>query len=110
MLRTHLLSCLGLSNTDALDDSQGFRELGLDSIHSVIFCRTLEKQLNCTLLPTLLYDYPDLMRLCEYLMKHDLREYFSDHSPTLCADDPTKLSEEALLALLELQLTDKSCL
>ena len=43
-------------------------------------------------------------------MKHDLREYFSDHSPTLCADDPTKLSEEALLALLELQLTDKSCL
>ncbi|MCR4443018.1 MAG: SDR family NAD(P)-dependent oxidoreductase, partial [Peptococcaceae bacterium] len=55
---------------DEIDEAAGFYELGLDSTHLLGFVKTLEQKLGRQLYPTLLFEYPSIHRLSDYLLEN----------------------------------------
>lgn len=49
---------------------QGFYELGLDSIELLKLVKVLEEKVNEPLYPTLLFEYPNIIALTEFLFEH----------------------------------------
>ena len=58
---------LFLSKTDELDKEDTFSDLGLDSINVVRFIQKLSKQLDLPLRETLVFDYPTIGALADYI-------------------------------------------
>ena len=68
LLRNLLVDFLELDALDEVGERQSFAELGADSIQAVDFKVKLEKLLDCKLRSTLLFDYPSVDVLADYLV------------------------------------------
>lgn len=66
-VRQVLAQILGLPSPEQIELRQGLRDLGLDSILSIEVRGRLEVELECPLPATLLFDYPTLETLSQYL-------------------------------------------
>ncbi|MEE8526588.1 MAG: SDR family NAD(P)-dependent oxidoreductase, partial [Thermoanaerobaculia bacterium] len=66
-LRTEVGAVLGLRASDPIDPRRGFFTLGMDSVTAVELRNRLEKTLGQSLESTVIFDYPSLERLGDYL-------------------------------------------
>jgi NAD(P)-dependent dehydrogenase (short-subunit alcohol dehydrogenase family)/acyl carrier protein len=57
------------STADSILTNQGFRELGMDSLMSVELRNRLQRLLDCSLVSTVAFDYPNVQQLGEYLLR-----------------------------------------
>ncbi|WP_193199908.1 type I polyketide synthase [Nostoc sp. MG11] len=79
-VRSQVNKVLGLNPSKSLDPQQGFFELGMDSLTSVELRNRLQISLGCTLSPTLIFDYPTMKTLINYLTQEVLVTEFSPAS------------------------------
>lgn len=94
-LRLILASALGLPSPERIELRQGLRDLGLDSILSIEVRGRLEVELDCSLPATLLFDYPTVETLADYLSRSVL-----NLPPTSTTEIPNLLLDDDLMALL----------
>ncbi|MEA5560868.1 SDR family NAD(P)-dependent oxidoreductase [Planktothrix agardhii] len=66
-IQSQLAIVLGLDTGTTLDPNQGFSELGLDSLTSVEFRNRLQNRFQCSFPTTIIFDYPTLADLTNYL-------------------------------------------
>ena len=120
LLEAHVRSVVGQvlgSPQTALTLAQGFFEIGMDSLTSIELRNLLQSSLECTLSPTLAFNYPTLESLLAYLAEKVLYSTSMSEKTTEDAteesDGPTEaalttkveeLSEEEAEALLLEQL------
>ena len=76
LLRQWLVDFLEMDHIDEITPNQNFAELGTTSMQAVDFKLLLESKLNCSLRTTLLFDYPSLDLLVNYLLKDVLKMNF----------------------------------
>lgn len=102
-LQTEVARLLGVDE-GRCDLTLGFTELGLDSLTTVEFRNRLQTALDCSLSSTIIYDYPTLDKLVDYL----LPQLFSPDSstgavqPSLSSSDLQQVSEaDAEMLLIE---------
>ena len=67
LVRDELAEFLGFGGAGEIDPSEGFAELGFDSLMAVDFKTVLEKKLLATLRTTLLFDHPSPRELASFL-------------------------------------------
>ncbi|MGD9732148.1 MAG: type I polyketide synthase [Desulfamplus sp.] len=67
-LRAATAQILGLDSPDQLDANGRLFDLGLDSLMAVELKNCVEKNLNCRLKSTLVFDYPTVASMAEYLI------------------------------------------
>jgi NADPH:quinone reductase-like Zn-dependent oxidoreductase/NAD(P)-dependent dehydrogenase (short-subunit alcohol dehydrogenase family)/acyl carrier protein len=71
-LRSQIAKVLGLKNPQEIQPRQRLFDLGLDSLMAVELKNRLEKSLGQTIATTLLFDYPTLDALVDYLLQEVL--------------------------------------
>lgn len=76
----------------------GFFDLGLSSKHMVEIVRTIEKDLNCRLYPTILFEYSTINELCGYLIE----EHKESLMQLKTGEDITPVSHEEQTVTTEL--------
>ena len=81
-VRNALANILRLESAEHIEARQGLRDLGLDSIMSIEVTSLLEAQLSCSLPATLLFDYPTLETLTDYLSQNVLGLSDDNDTPT----------------------------
>jgi acyl transferase domain-containing protein/NADPH:quinone reductase-like Zn-dependent oxidoreductase/NAD(P)-dependent dehydrogenase (short-subunit alcohol dehydrogenase family)/acyl carrier protein len=64
---------LGIAHGNRVDRHQAMNEIGLDSLMAVELRNSLCRLLECTLTPTLLFDYPSIEALVDYLADQVLK-------------------------------------
>ncbi|MCC5609394.1 beta-ketoacyl reductase [Nostoc sp. CHAB 5834] len=67
-IQTELVKLLGIDASE-LEPQQGFLDLGMDSLMAVELKNRLESTLSCSLPSTLVFDYPTIEALVDYLLK-----------------------------------------
>jgi acyl carrier protein len=73
---------LGIARGKRIDRHQALNEIGLDSLMAVELRNSVCRLLRCTLSPTLLFDYPSIEALVDYLAGQVLKlEVSSEASP-----------------------------
>lgn len=77
-IQTEVVKLLGIDSSE-LEPQQGFLDLGMDSLMAVELKNRLENTLSCSLPATLVFDYPTIEALVDYLLK-DAIAAFSDES------------------------------
>jgi len=88
---------LGLAKSKWPTLQQGFADLGMDSMLSVEFRNRLQKTYDCSLPATLIFLYPTIEKLADYLLDDLLADHFRD-DPIM---DNNEQSLEELANLLE---------
>jgi acyl carrier protein len=100
-----LAKILNLSSAEQIEPRQRFFDLGLDSLIAIELKHDLEKNLGRTLPNTLLFDYPTLEALVDYLLADlDLSPKIVSQAtvlPTLLPDSKAVLSVEMIKNLSE---------
>ncbi|HAS45543.1 MAG TPA: hypothetical protein DCS93_33975, partial [Microscillaceae bacterium] len=71
-IRESLVDFLELDDIEEVTPNQSFADLGTDSMQATEFKMFLDKQLDCKLKTTLLFDYPTINLLVEFLVKEVL--------------------------------------
>ncbi len=71
-LRIQVASILGFTSYDSIGVQQGFFKLGMDSMMTMQLRNRLEIALNCSLPPTLAFEYPSIHPLTDYILKEVL--------------------------------------
>jgi myxalamid-type polyketide synthase MxaB len=99
-LRSMLAQILGLPSPEKIGLRQGLRDLGLDSILSIEVRGKLEIELDTSLPATLLFDYPTLETLTDYLSKNYLGITSPGTQQTEKQDDAALLLDDDLSDLL----------
>ncbi len=66
-VREQTAAILGFHPGDPIDIRQGFFKLGMDSMMTMQLRTHLEASLNCSLPPTLAFEYPSIMTLTDFL-------------------------------------------
>jgi NAD(P)-dependent dehydrogenase (short-subunit alcohol dehydrogenase family)/acyl carrier protein len=117
-IRALLAEVLGVSPTDAVDLNRGFFELGMDSLMSVEIRNRLHTSLGCTLSATLVFKYPTVEALVDYLiqdalsLEFEVRSSISDQPASVdqkrLAPDLQELSQDEIAALLIQELATVS--
>lgn len=109
-VRSQVAKILGLNSTHSVDVHQGFTDLGIDSLTSVELRNQLQSSLGCTLASTLVFDYPTVAKLTDYLAEKllrdssfDLKESGADIDPTVSQIQPLTDAEAEALLLDELE-------
>jgi acyl carrier protein len=100
-VQTQVANILGFQ-AEQLDVQQGFFDLGMDSLTSVELRNRLQKNLDCALPSTVLFKYPTIVKLVEYLAKDVL--VMEDKAETTVTETTTTvahMNEEAMLAMIE---------
>lgn len=67
-LREQVRKILGFSENDAIDTRRSFLDIGFDSLMAVSFRTSLAKTFSCYFPATLIFDYPNLNSLADYLV------------------------------------------
>ena len=95
---------MGLSVSETLDPSAGFFQLGMDSLMSVTLQRNLSETLGEELSPAVVFDYPTVQALADYLtmILPELAE-----ANRQVDDDYEYLTEDELLQQLSQRLADR---
>ncbi|WMP19414.1 SDR family NAD(P)-dependent oxidoreductase [Thiothrix lacustris] len=97
-LRLILASALGLPSPERIELRQGLRDLGLDSILSIEVRGRLEVELECSLPATLLFDYPTVETLANYLSSNVLG--LTSAASTQATATPSLSADDDIMALL----------
>jgi myxalamid-type polyketide synthase MxaC len=105
---------LGLNQAKAIDPDQGFSEMGMDSMMSVELRNLIEASLECSAPATLIFKYPTLQSLIEYLVNEAGLGLFSkakqdllrDSEPQSAHDSLNDLSTEEIAELLKVELAN----
>jgi acyl transferase domain-containing protein/acyl-CoA synthetase (AMP-forming)/AMP-acid ligase II/acyl carrier protein len=102
-IRSQVAKVLGIDSSTLSDPQQGFTELGMDSLTSMELRNRLQSSLGSSLSSTLVYDYPTLAALTEYLVGEILPQ--SSHTdaqedPNFPTTDLQELSEAEAETLL----------
>lgn len=66
-VQSNLARVLGLSSPEELDPQQGLADLGMDSLMAVELRNRLQGSLGCPVPPTVVFDYPTITALVDYL-------------------------------------------
>lgn len=77
-IQTEVIKLLGIDLSE-LEPQQGFLDLGMDSLMAVELKNRLESTLSCSLPATLVFDYPTIEALVDYLLKEAIAA-FADES------------------------------
>ncbi|NJR38871.1 MAG: SDR family NAD(P)-dependent oxidoreductase [Leptolyngbyaceae cyanobacterium CSU_1_4] len=110
-IRHQIAQVLGCQATE-IDAQKGFFDLGMDSLTSVELKNRLQNSLNCSLSATLIFDYPTLEALLDYLaiqLINELNRPESDQSPlTEVTPDNSldELTQDELADLLAQELNE----
>ncbi|MUG94287.1 SDR family NAD(P)-dependent oxidoreductase [Scytonema sp. UIC 10036] len=98
-----------------LDIQQGFLELGMDSLTALELRNALQKSLACSLPSSLMFDYPTVSKLADYLAQEvlkwneavelDVGSQIMNPQPAIASSDLEDLSESEAEALLMEKLT-----
>jgi myxalamid-type polyketide synthase MxaB len=94
----------------AVPRTQGFAQLGLDSLAAIELCTRLQRALDCTLPSTLAFDHPTVEALAGYLIDQAitvdaLESAVSPDAAPTAADGLAGLSRSEIAALLEQELS-----
>ncbi|NCC49802.1 MAG: SDR family NAD(P)-dependent oxidoreductase [Spartobacteria bacterium] len=95
-LRNILAGILGYAEGQDIDAFSGFFDLGVDSMMAMEFNARLEEELNRSLPATLVFRYPTLQALSEFVLR--------EIAPSSPAADPDELSQDDVRSLLEQEL------
>ncbi|MBF0411467.1 MAG: SDR family NAD(P)-dependent oxidoreductase [Desulfamplus sp.] len=94
-LRAATAEILGLDNPDQLDANGRLFDLGLDSLMAVELKNCVEKNLNCRLKSTLVFDYPTVASMAEYLIGTLALTKQKEISKKISIEQPQKREEPA---------------
>lgn len=107
-LRTEIARILGMGTEQLPGVHQGFMDLGMDSIMAVEFKSHLEQDLGKTVPATVIFEYPTIQNLTEYILREFLQDQSSAPSGiTIAAEGENELdnlSEADFAALLAQEL------
>lgn len=78
LIRSRLVSFLGFDDLDDIGPEDAFADLGTDSRQAVEFKILLERMLDCRLRTTVLFEYPNVARLVDYLVTEVLAAKLPD--------------------------------
>ncbi|TVZ38715.1 HAD superfamily phosphatase (TIGR01681 family)/FkbH-like protein [Alteromonadaceae bacterium 2753L.S.0a.02] len=67
-LRKQVRNILGFNESDAVEANRSFLSIGFDSLMAVSFRTTLANNLNCYFPATIIFDYPNLNQLSDYIV------------------------------------------
>ena len=116
-IRATIARVLGVRNPESIDPDKGFFEMGLDSLMSIDLKTRLEIGVGHSLPSTLVFNYPSISALAEYLGKDMLghehetesrSESTPDRAPEVVAETTADMSEEELAELLQQKLAKLS--
>jgi len=99
-------NCLGQTASHMIADADGFAELGIDSIHSMILHKQLEKELGSALPQTIAFDRPTIVAMADFFASGLLKSLFSSpqSQPLTIADaadeEMSIYSEDDLIRML----------
>ena len=107
-VRRQVALVLGINHPESISLETGFFELGMDSLTSVELRNKLQTSLGCSMSSTVAFDYPDLIKLTDYLSEQILdREFFdtsvenqNDATPEKSLSETQNLSEKELEELI----------
>nr|VFJ58603.1 MAG: Acyl transferase domain-containing protein [Candidatus Kentron sp. DK] len=109
-LRSHIQSelnrVLGFEPGQPMDSDQGFTDIGMDSLMVVEARNRLQAGLKCSLPSTVLFKYPSLDKLVNYIASEILALEFSASSESAMGPDKTVDSLEDKLAEID-QLSEE---
>jgi 3-oxoacyl-(acyl-carrier-protein) synthase/NAD(P)-dependent dehydrogenase (short-subunit alcohol dehydrogenase family)/acyl carrier protein len=101
-LKQMVADCLDRSDVASIADSDGFAELGIDSLHSMILHKKLEGELGEALSSTTAFDHPTVAALADFLSGGPLKALFPSVETPAEVDDAMlrSHSEEELARIL----------
>lgn len=111
-LVSQLAERLGLE-LDEIDIEEDFANYGLNSVEAISLSGDLETYLGCRLPPTLLWDYPNIQALAQYLAKNatlDLEQYqngISSEDAEQLLHHLDQLSDDDVDSLLNILLSEE---
>lgn len=93
-LKLAVSECLGQTAPQAIADTDGFAELGIDSLHSMILHKKLQTELDSSLAQTIAFDHPTIAALADFFASGLLKSLFTPPaSPSL---EKTHSDDEAM--------------
>jgi acyl carrier protein len=95
---------MGLAEPEAPALEQGFFEMGLDSLMALEMKAHLGNSLGRNIPSTVVFQYPTIELLADYLLQDALPQPSEPVAPT-ASDELDGLSEDELLALLDDEVT-----
>ncbi len=111
LVRRTAAEILGFDTPRSLNTQQGFFKIGMDSLMTVQLRTRLEASLDCSLPPTIAFEYPTIAQMVSYLVKNVLQsqDRALDQDSEVQVDEPDleldDISEDDLLKLLDSELT-----
>jgi len=109
-LRAQIATVLGMDSPEQMEPRQRLFDLGIDSLMALQLKNRLEPSLGCTLPQTLLFDYPTIEALTDYLVqevipldfswKSEVEQQQENKAPELCTATLEQLSESEAEVLL----------
>jgi acyl transferase domain-containing protein/acyl carrier protein len=108
-VQVQVANVLGFQEPQAVDVQQGFFDLGMDSLTSIELKNQLQTSLNCPLPATLLFKYPTIEKLVDYLVAEvldiDVGESVGDsgfgEKMTIAKPAVEEISEDELEKLID---------
>ena len=101
-VRVELGNLLGIAAPETIDQEQGLMDLGLDSLLAVEIRNRLSKSLQQRLPATLIFDYPTLQKLVEYLQQATGLQWTAEDEPATAPSAPSPGQAPAFATLTEL--------
>ncbi len=98
-IRSRIAKVLGLTSSENIESSQSLFEIGMDSLMAVELTHSLETELGRSLRSTLLFDYPTVEELSDYLTGSVL---LADESATSVKEDAKDIQSEILSEIEQL--------
>ena len=106
-LQERVADVLGLSSHQLVGIDQGFAEMGMDSLMAVELKTRIEFDLNISVSPTMIFNYPTIESIAEHLFRQVLELHEgADHSGASVVDKAeAKILEEVLPILNEIRMS-----
>jgi len=117
-VRNLTAAVMGFDSPDDLNPNQGFFQMGMDSLTSVELRSRLQKTLNCGLSSTVIFKYPTLKSLTEYLATQVLKlnpsvkniSESQDNQADKLSDDVSRISEDDIDSAVAEELAELEAL
>jgi acyl transferase domain-containing protein/phospholipid N-methyltransferase len=93
-IQSQLANVLGFEQSEPIQIQQGFFEMGMDSLIAVELKNRLQTSLGCSLPSSVLFTYPTIEALIEYLIQDVLASYFEGDKRDEDAKSPDQTSNK----------------